>query len=208
VVTVGIVDYGVGNLKSVSNAVERMGGVPEVVSDPVSLARYERLILPGVGAFREAIATLRATGLGEAVLSYARSGRPLLGICLGMQLLCASSSEAGLHEGLAWFDAKIVRFEEVSGIRVPQMGWNTVRVERDHPVFANLEREFDCYFLHSYHATEGDSDDVIGTTSHGVRYPSVLARANVCAMQFHPEKSQPPGLRLLANFIAATAWPC
>jgi imidazole glycerol-phosphate synthase subunit HisH len=203
-----MVDYGMGNLKSVSNAVERMGGVPEIVSEPDTLAGYDRLILPGVGAFTEAIATLRATGLGEAVLSYAHSGRPLLGICLGMQLLCASSTEDGLHEGLGWFRAKIVRFQLVPGIRVPHMGWNTVHVERDHPVFANLERDFDCYFVHSYHATEGEPCHVIGTTMHGVRYPSVLARANVCAMQFHPEKSQPAGLRLLGNFIAASAWPC
>lgn len=197
----GIVDYGMGNLKSVANAVEKVGGHPVLVADPGSLAEFDHLILPGVGAFAQAIATLRATGLADALTEYAGSGRPLLGICLGMQLMCRSSEEGGVNAGLGWFDIDVVRFPAEPGLRVPQIGWNTVEVQRAHPLFEGMEDRFDVYFLHSYYARPDQTADVLGMTQHGVRYASMLGRDNLCAMQFHPEKSHHVGLTLLSNFI-------
>ena len=201
---IGVVDYGMGNLKSVANAVEKIGGNPEIVSDPEALKDYDGLILPGVGAFAEAIATLRTQGLDQALDGYVRMGRPLLGICLGMQLMCRSSEEGGIHEGLGWFDARIVRFPDDSGLRIPQMGWNSVCPERPHRIFAGQDEVMDVYFLHSYHAMADDPAEVLGTTQYGVRYASILGRDNLCAMQFHPEKSHHVGLRLLRNFLMET----
>lgn len=203
---VGIVDYGIGNLRSVANAIERAGAAPELVADPESLGAYDRLILPGVGAFAPAIATLRARGLDAALEAYAKCGRPLLGICLGLQLMCRGSDEDGRHAGLGWFAADIVRFPP--GERIPQMGWNTVRIERAHPLVATVAPEFDVYFLHSYYARADDPAEVLGSTEYGVRYASILGRDNLCAMQFHPEKSHHAGLALLANFVRAGGWAC
>ena len=198
---IGIVDYGMGNLMSVANAVERVGGQAAIVTRPEALADYDHLILPGVGGFAQAIETLRRTGLAEALSAYAESGRPILGICLGMQLMCRSSEEGGKHEGLGWFDLDVVRFPAAPGLRVPQIGWNTVNVQRAHPLFEELEARFDVYFLHSYFARADQSAEVLGITEHGVRYASILGRDNLCAMQFHPEKSHHVGLVLLSNFL-------
>ncbi len=201
---VGLIDYGMGNLKSVANAVEKIGCQPTIVSQPEALASYDALILPGVGAFGEAIATLRGTGLDQGLGDYYKLGRPLLGICLGMQLMCRSSEEGGMRHGLGWFDARIVRFSADSGLHIPQMGWNAVHPERPHKIFGTLAGDLDVYFLHSFYAAADNPEEVLGTTEYGVRYASILACDNLCAMQFHPEKSHHVGLQLMRNFLIGT----
>jgi glutamine amidotransferase len=196
-----IVDYGLGNLRSLSNAIEAVGAVPELVSDPDTLHNADRIILPGVGAAAEALACLRACGLNEAIKEAAGRGVPLLGVCLGMQLLCTRSFEEGEHEALNLIDADVVRFDDGSGLKVPHIGWNSITPAKDHALLADVPAGSDVYFVHSYYVSCRDQRDVLASTDYGVEFASMIARDNVLGAQFHPEKSQFPGLKILANFL-------
>ncbi|MEF3192498.1 MAG: imidazole glycerol phosphate synthase subunit HisH [Campylobacterales bacterium] len=198
-----IVDYRMGNLASLINSFEAIGAKPRVIRTPEELKDANRVILPGVGAFRDAIDHLRETGMDEAIRAYAQTGRPLMGICLGMQLLFKRSYEFGEHEGLGLIPGDVVRFDAArldAGLKVPQMGWNRLHVMKDTPLFAGLPKDFYLYFVHSYHARCNERF-VIGETLYGYTYPSAVARENIYGVQPHPEKSHNNGLQILKNFM-------
>jgi imidazole glycerol-phosphate synthase subunit HisH len=199
--SVAIIDYGMGNVRSVMNALSEIGAESELVAEPASVSKFDRVILPGVGAFAQAIAKLRESGMADELTKYVATGKPVLGICLGMQLMCSTSSEDGEHKGLDWVKAKVVRFPEAEGLKVPHMGWNGLRFSSGDPLFANLEDGGDVYFVHSYYVDCEDKQDEIAKTEHGIPFTSMFRRKNVSGMQFHPEKSQQIGLTLLSNFL-------
>jgi glutamine amidotransferase len=195
-----IVDYGMGNLRSVEKAIESVGGNPEISDDPERVLKAPRLILPGVGAFGDAMTNLRQKGLGVAIVQAAGAGTPLLGLCLGLQLLFSESQEFGRHPGLNLIPGKVRKFDQ-SGLRVPHVGWNQVEAMRDDPVFAGIAEGSFFYFVHSYFVEPEDESDVLCRTSYGHDFCSVARRSNVFGVQFHPEKSQDAGRRLLGNFL-------
>jgi glutamine amidotransferase len=198
---IAVVDYGSGNLRSVARALARSGFEPEVTGDPAAVRRADGVVLPGVGAFADAAASLRAKGLDDAVREGIEAGRPYLGLCLGLQLLFDASDEHGETPGLGLLRGRVTRFPEraASGeaLRVPHIGWNTVRFQGDHPMLRRLPQEGCFYFVHSYRALPADSADVVGWTDHGGVFAAAVARRNLFAVQFHPEKSQSAGRRLL-----------
>lgn len=203
---VAIVDYGMGNLGSVANALRAVGGEPAILSRPADLADCPRIIVPGVGAYAEAMEQLQASGLIGALDQARRACVPILGICLGMQLFAKSSEEHGLHDGLGWIDARVRQFPPEAGLKVPHMGWDDVTPTCAHPLIDGIGTGSDFYFVHSYFVDCADPDDVLLAGHYGVDYCAMFARANVAGAQFHPEKSQQLGLRLLKNFLA---WqPC
>jgi glutamine amidotransferase len=198
----GVIDYGMGNLRSVLNALEEIGQPAALVAAPEDVAACDKVIIPGVGAFCEAMENLRRSGMDAALRDYVADGKPLLGICLGMQLICRRSHEDGAHEGLGWIDAEVRHFPPANGLKVPHMGWNAVEYEVQHPLLDDVASGADVYFVHSYYVDCADSGDSLGTTEHGIRFTSMIGRDNVYGMQFHPEKSQHVGMQLLRNFAA------
>jgi glutamine amidotransferase len=202
---IGVVDYGLGNLRSVMNAFAEIGAPAELITDPAALDRAERAVLPGVGAFAQAIAMLRKSGMADALERFRSSGRPILGVCLGMQLMCSVSEEDGIHKGLNWIPARVVPFPRSQGIKIPHMGWNALHLAGDEPLFDGIEDASDVYFVHSYYVACERADDVLASTEYGVAFASILGRGNLFGMQFHPEKSQNIGLRLLSNFVRVPA---
>ncbi len=199
---VTIIDYGIGNLRSIEKAFESLGVAVERTDDPERLRRARRLVLPGVGAFGACADELRRRGLEAPVCEAAAAGIPLLGVCVGMQLLFQKSDEMGDHLGLGLLPGEIQRFEGGGGLKVPHMGWNTADLARPSPLTEGLAPEPYFYFVHSYHAAHTDPADVLGWTHYGAPYPSIVNRNNVFGVQFHPEKSQRNGLRILENFSA------
>jgi len=206
---IGIVDYNMGNLASVINAFEKVGANARLESDPSKLIQYDKLILPGVGAFGDAMEHLRSNGMDEAVTAFARSGKPLLGICLGMQLLFESSEEFGNHKGLGLIPGKVVAFDESRfdhPLKVPHMGWNEMfQRSREQgagssDLFAGLPNDFYLYFVHSYHAVCDDAY-AIGKTHYGYEFVSAVQNDNIYGIQPHPEKSHENGLKIIENFI-------
>ena len=196
-----IVDYGMGNLRSVQKAFEAVGHAATVSGDPGVVGGATKLVLPGVGAFPDAAARLRETSLGDAVIRHVDSGLPFLGICLGMQLLFTRGHEGGLHPGLDVFPGEVVPFPADHPLKVPHMGWNTLRVDQpDCPLFEGLPENPAVYFVHGYHAEVADPRCVAATADYGLPVCAVAWRGNVFATQFHPEKSQAVGLKMLANF--------
>jgi glutamine amidotransferase len=195
-----IVDYGMGNLRSVQKALERLSAPAAICTNPADLAGCDRLILPGVGAFRDAIAELRRQGFVEPIRAHIAAGKPFLGICLGLQLLFDVSYEDGTWEGLGIIPGKVVRFPEQSELKVPHMGWNKVAAAPGCPLFAGIPAESFFYFVHSYYVVPNDESVVAGRTGYGVTFASVVQRGKAFATQFHPEKSQKFGLQLLQNF--------
>jgi glutamine amidotransferase len=192
-----------GNVRSVQNALESLGLESMVTSDPHVLETADRLILPGVGAFGDAMSNLRSRALID-VLSREVIGakKPFLGICLGMQLLARSSSEHGAHEGLGWFDAEVVRFKsQGDGFKVPHMGWNEITPRHAHPLLNGLRKgQFVFYFVHSFHIVCSDEGDIAASCDYGYPFAAAIGRDNIFATQFHPEKSQDNGLQILRNF--------
>ena len=197
---IAIIDFGMGNLRSVQKALEAVGQEASVVSDPDQVRRASKVILPGVGAFADAIAELRRTGLGEAFVEAVRLGKPCLGVCLGLQLLFDASEEDGEHRGLGLIPGRVVRFDPEPGLKVPHMGWNTLRTRRASPLLEGLEAEPSVYFVHSYYARPDDPRHVIAESDHPRPFASMVAVENLMATQFHPEKSQRVGLAMYANF--------
>jgi glutamine amidotransferase len=195
-----IVDYGMANLRSVQKAYEKVGCVAEITGDPNRVAEADKLVLPGVGAFRDAIARLHETGLTAPILAHLRSGKPFFGVCLGLQLLFTKSWEDGEHRGLDWFPGEVVRFADHPGLKVPHMGWNHLRVRREAPPLAGLPPEAAVYFVHSYYAVPRDESLVAAETDYPTPFASAVWRDNVFATQFHPEKSQRVGLEMMRRF--------
>ncbi|MDD3475764.1 MAG: imidazole glycerol phosphate synthase subunit HisH [Sulfurimonas sp.] len=199
---IGIVDYNMGNLASVQNAFAKIGAQTVVESDPKKFKEYDKLILPGVGAFGDAMAHLRERNMIDAIKEFAASSKPILGICLGMQLLFESSEEFGEHEGLGLIKGKVVafdtsKFEET--LKVPHMGWNRM-FTKEHPLFKGLDEEHYLYFVHSFHAVCESEEDSIGKTFYGYEFTSAVAHGNIMGIQPHPEKSHENGLKILENF--------
>jgi glutamine amidotransferase len=199
---IAIIDYRMGNLRSVQKAFEAVGHPAQVTSDPDLVGRADKVILPGVGAFADAIAELRRTGLGDVFVESVKAGKPCLGVCLGLQLLFDSSEEDGDHQGLGLLPGHIERFHPAPGLKVPHMGWNTLKILRPAPLFQGLGDHPSVYFVHSYHASASNPSDVAAESDYGAPFPAVVWRDNLMACQFHPEKSQKTGLAMYANFAA------
>jgi len=197
-----IVDYGMANLRSVQKAFEKVGHAAVISGDPNRIAEAEKVVLPGVGAFRDAIARLRDAGLVPPLTQHIRAGKPFLGICLGLQLLFTTSYEGGVYPGLNLFPGEIVRFPDVAGLKVPHMGWNQLRVRRRAPHLQDLPEGAAVYFVHSYFVVPKDPNLVATETDYPTPFVSSIWCDNVFATQFHPEKSQRVGLSILHKFAA------
>lgn len=199
---VAIVDYGVGNLRSAAKAFERLGQPVVVTSDAAAIAAAPAVVLPGQGAFGTCMENLERAGLVAPVVEAARSGRPFLGICVGMQILFDESEESPGVRGLGVFRGRVVRFPHQPDLKVPHMGWNQLRIRRHVPTLAGVADGDWVYFVHSYHPVPLDPGVVATTTEYGIEFVSSVARDNVYAGVFHPEKSQRVGLALLGGFVA------
>jgi glutamine amidotransferase len=198
---IAIVDYNMGNLRSVQNAFDKIGESAVVQKDPDRLKDYDKLVLPGVGAFGDAMEHLKKSGLDEALIEYADSGKPLLGVCLGMQLLFNSSCEFGSHKGLGLIDGEVELFDKSrfkTPLKVPHMGWNEIETDSS-ALFKGLDEKFYLYFVHSYHV-KTDEKFIIGKTHYGYDFASAVQRDNIFGFQPHPEKSHENGLKILKNF--------
>jgi glutamine amidotransferase len=197
-----IVDYQMGNLRSVQKGFEKVGQPATITSDPAELAKASKVVLPGVGAFGDCMAELRRRGLVEPLREAIAAGKPFLGICLGLQLLFEVGHEGGRHEGLGVLPGEVVRFDLPAGFKVPHMGWNELRVVRRPPILDGLDEGTHVYFVHSYYVVPRDAGVVAATTDYGGPFCSMIWRENLYATQFHPEKSQAAGLKILAGFAA------
>lgn len=198
---VAIVDYKMGNLHSVQNAINHLGFDSKIIQDPNELSTYKKIILPGVGAFGQAIKSLHESGLSQSLDERKNSGAQILGICLGMQLMCTMSEEDGINNGLNWFNAKVIKFKQNNNLPVPHMGWNGVDFKRNDPIFKNIQSGGDAYFVHSYYVKCDNAEDILATTDYGLEFTSMIHQENVRGIQFHPEKSQEFGLGMLKNFL-------
>lgn len=195
---IAIVDYGMGNLKSVEKGFKKVGIDTVVTSDPKIVNGAEAVVLPGVGAFRDCVRNLTDLSLTEAVIASINKGKPFLGICLGLQVLFSESEEFGACKGLDIFRGKVVRFQE--GLKVPHMGWNTVKIINRPPILSDIEDNAFFYFVHSFYVVPEDKGTIATTTDYGTTFASMIWKDNVFATQFHPEKSQDLGLKVLAGF--------
>jgi glutamine amidotransferase len=194
-----IIDYGAGNLRSVANAVKTLGYHPRVTSDPGEVLDAAAIILPGVGAAADTMDSLEKLGMTDAILQLIQQGRPLLAICVGLQILLSRTEEGGGHECLGVISGKVKRLPQ--GLKIPHIGWNQVKQRLTHPVFEGIPDETNFYFVHSFYAEPEDMSVVAGTTSYGVSMCSMVIKDNLVATQFHPEKSGEHGLKMYANFL-------
>lgn len=202
---IAIIDYGMGNLRSVQKGFEKVGFDAVVTADPKVVLEADKVVLPGVGAFPDCMRNLEQGGFVEPLLKVIREGRPFLGICLGLQLLFTESEEFGVHKGLDVISGRVVRFPEGlkeggEELKVPHMGWNQLAIRRRPPVFAGIEEGTNVYFVHSYYVKPDDESVVAATTGYGIEFCAAVWKDNVVATQFHPEKSQEKGLKILKNF--------
>jgi glutamine amidotransferase len=195
-----IVDYGMGNLRSVQKGFERVGSRAVIARDPEEIGKADAVVLPGVGAFPECMKNLSRFNLIDPILEFIQSGRPFLGICLGLQLLFDESEEFGIHQGFKVISGRVKAFDRNMGLKIPHMGWNEVIFRKDVPIFRDIQDGSHFYFVHSYYVVPNDSSDVAAVTDYGIRFTCAVARDNIFAVQFHPEKSQENGLKILANF--------
>ena len=196
-----IVDYGVGNLFSLKSSFAMIGAEAQVSADPQVIANAEKIILPGVGAFEDAANKLRDSGLADVVIEAAKKGTPLMGICLGMQLLFEESHEFGVHKGLGLLPGRVVAMADVipADLKVPQIGWNALHIQKEHPLLKNTKEGDFVYFVHSFYATDCD-DSLLATCEYGAELTAAVAKGNVMGCQFHPEKSGEVGLNILRAF--------
>lgn len=202
---IAIIDYGMGNLRSVQKGFEKVGFAAVVTADPQVVLEAERVVLPGVGAFRDCMHNLEQGGFVEPILRVIREGRPFLGICVGMQLLLSDSVEFGLYKGLGVIPGHVLRFPDgmvVGGekLKVPHMGWNQLSIRLPAPIFTEIEDGTNVYFVHSYYAKPDNAESVAATANYGAEFCAAIWQDNIVATQFHPEKSQDAGLRILKNF--------
>jgi len=202
--SVAIIDYGVGNLRSVEKAFAATGCEALISSDEETLRAAQRLVLPGVGAFGACMKALKERGFDRLVREKTSEGTPLLGVCVGMQMLFEESDEFGATAGLGLLKGTVSKFG--NEIVVPQVGWNRIHQKREHALFDGVGDGAFCYFVHSFYCQPRDEEVVVGETEYGRRYASVVARGNICGVQFHPEKSQDVGLRMLKNFCQRSAF--
>ena len=202
--SIAIIDYGMGNLRSVQKAFEQVGAAAEIISHPEQIDSADRVVLPGVGAFQDAVATLRDHKLVDPIVRHIERGKLFLGICLGLQMLFDVGYEDGEHRGLGIVRGKCVRFDvdQRAGLKVPHMGWNQLEVKKPSPLLRDLPAGCGVYFVHSYHVVPEDAGVIATTTDYGRPFVSSMWRDNLMATQFHPEKSQKVGLQILANFAA------
>jgi glutamine amidotransferase len=196
---IAIIDYGAGNLRSVVNAVSRLGYQPRITSDPDEIINAEAVILPGVGAAADTMASLERLGLISPIGQYIAEDRPFLGVCIGLQLLFTGTEEGGWHKCLGIIPGRVRRLP--AGLKIPHMGWNQLRQRVSHPVFDGIPDGANFYFVHSYYVEPDDESLVIGETEYGIPICSVIARGRLVATQFHPEKSGEVGLKFYDNFI-------
>lgn len=201
--TVAIIDYGVGNLRSIEKAFAATGSRAAISDDPKVLGWAQALVLPGVGAFGACMKALAERGFDQLVVERVRSGVPLLGVCVGMQLLFDESEEFGRTKGLGLLRGKVRRFR--NDLPVPHVGWNQVHQTREHLLLNGIDDDSFFYFVHSYYCAAEDPQVILGQTEYMSRYPSIVASGNIAGVQFHPEKSQTAGLHLLSNFVR-TKW--
>lgn len=197
-----IVDYGMANLRSVQKGFEKVGFAADISGEPNRIAEADKIVLPGVGAFRDAIARLRQAGLIEPLRAHMRAGKPFFGICLGLHLLFTKSYEDGVYEGMDIYPGEVVRFADVPGLKVPHMGWNQLHVRKPAPHLADLGDEPSVYFVHSYYVVPKDKGLIAAETDYPTPFTSAIWRDNVFATQFHPEKSQRVGLAMLHKFAS------
>ena len=204
---IGLVDYGAGNVRSVHKALEFIGAEVQLVREPASLSEVDKVILPGVGAFGDCMSSLTQTGLAHALFRWAEQGRPLLGICVGMQVLFDEGEELGTHAGQGLLPGCVTRFafpacsgEGKLGLKIPHTGWNQIESASEHALLAGLPPGAWAYFNHAYYCQAGPAE-TLAVTDYGGSFPSIAGRGPLCAVQFHPEKSQDVGLRILRNFV-------
>ena len=197
---IAIVDYGMGNLRSVQKGFEKVGHSALVTNDPAVLSKAHKVVLPGVGAFEDAIGELRRQNLVGPILAAIDAGKPFLGICLGLQLLFDTGYEGGKHAGLGVLRGEVVRFDVPAEYKVPHMGWNQLHLRQQVPLLAGLAEGTHVYFVHSYYVVPQDDSIIATQTSYNQPFTSMIRRDNLFATQFHPEKSQADGLRILKNF--------
>jgi glutamine amidotransferase len=202
---IAIIDYGMGNLRSVQKGFEQVGFPAEITSDPAALLGADKIVLPGVGAFRDCISNLEQGGFVEPILKIIAEGRPFLGICLGLQLLFTESEEFGIHKGLGVIPGRVMRFpegmvEQGEKLPVPHMGWNQISLRQPSPLFDGIDNGSNVYFVHSYYVKPEDPTVVAATCNYGIEFCAAIRHDNVMATQFHPEKSQGIGLKMLKNF--------
>jgi glutamine amidotransferase len=195
---IAIIDYGMGNLRSVEKALEKLGYRVQVTSEPGVVQRAAGLVLPGVGAFADCMQGLAENSLINPIKNFLSSGRPFLGICLGLQVLFEESEEDGLHQGLSIFKGRVVKLPESQ--KVPHMGWNQIKIVKKGPIFQGIPNNSHFYFVHSYYVSPEETDIVATKTEYGIEFVSSVWRENIFALQFHPEKSGHIGLKILANF--------
>jgi glutamine amidotransferase len=195
-----VVDYGAGNMRSVQRALEAVGEQVIVTSDPRDVDRATGLVLPGVGSAQDAMRAIKRLGLVESLQAYVASGRPFLGVCVGLQLLFETSDEGGGVDCLGILPGAVRRFPDAPGLKVPQIGWNSVWLKYDHPLVNGIPNGSYFYFVHSYYAEPAETEMTLGAADYGVEFAALVAHENVVATQFHPEKSADFGLRLYANF--------
>jgi glutamine amidotransferase len=195
---VAIIDYGVGNLRSVEKAFTSQGINATVTRDEKILREADKLVLLGVGAFGYAMESLRKLGFDQLVIEAAKAGKPIIGLCVGLQMMFEEGHEFGVHRGLGLLPGRVVKFP--AGVRVPHVGWNQVEFTQDHPVFRDLPNRSFFYFVHSYYVEPAEASVVMGETEYAQTFASICGRDNVIGVQFHPEKSQAAGLKLLSNF--------
>lgn len=203
---IALIDYGMGNLRSVEKALEHVGGDVKIVTDPAELRKADKVILPGVGAIRDAIDHLQTTGLGEAAKEFITTGKPMLGICLGLQLLFDRSYEDGCYDALGVIPGEVIRFDfaddpACKDLKIPHMGWNAIDFKNDCPLFKGIEQKSYVYFVHSYYVKPTDDTCTAATADYGLKFTAAIWKDNLFATQFHPEKSQAVGLKMLENFV-------
>ncbi len=204
--TTGIIDYGAGNLLSVINALKSQGIPARIIADPDGFDGLERLIFPGVGAFGDSLRHIDEQGLREPLLKWLQADKPFLGICIGYQVLFESSEEAPEIEGLGFLKGRVVRFQSEQQLKIPHMGWNQVDFsDPGDPLWRGMPDEPYFYFVHSYYPAPEDKELISATADYGLSFAAGIRKGNVCAVQFHPERSQDLGLRFLKNFVEATA---
>lgn len=199
-IMITIIDCGVNNLRSVQKAFEHLGYSTQVTRSPGEIARAQKLVLPGVGAFGTVMKSLQDAELVEPVLDHIANGKPFLGVCLALQLLFDWSEELGLNTGLGVLSGKVVRLPDAPGLKIPHMGWSALELPRESQLLRGVENGSSVYFVHSYHAVPDDEKIVVGTSTHGINFVAAVERDNVMATQFHPEKSSAVGMKILDNY--------
>uniref|UniRef100_A0A7C4EKU5 Imidazole glycerol phosphate synthase subunit HisH n=1 Tax=Thermodesulfovibrio aggregans TaxID=86166 RepID=A0A7C4EKU5_9BACT len=201
---IAIIDYGMGNIRSVSKAFETAGAEISVTQNPEEIMKARAIVLPGVGAFKNCMENLSELGLLQAIKEEILNGKPYFGICLGLQILFTESEEFGLCKGLDILKGRVVRFSLPQNYKIPHMGWNSVKFKKKNKIFEEIPDNSYFYFVHSYYVIPEDSKAVAGVTDYGVEFTSMMIQENIFATQFHPEKSQKIGLKLIRNFVKLT----